>query len=202
MILYTFGDSHRCSIVCSLEGTPINSIKHGSGGAYTMARFGMEKTNLINIQNYGVKENDAVCFCFGEIDCRSHLCRDGIFQNKEILVEEIVSRYFEAINQNISPYKKILTFIFNVVPPIKFQKGIYQHPEFPHRGSDEQRIEVTLLMNKKLKEYCSKNGFLFFDVYEKYAGPDGLLIPELSDGTVHIGNGKYMTEFLKSINYE
>lgn len=199
MTLHTFGDSHRCSISGSLSESSINAIKHNLGGAYTMARFGLEKTNLINIKNGGVKENDAVCFCFGEIDCRSHLCRPGIYDSHESLIGDLVSRYFEAIKSNIVQYENLITLVFNVVPPIKFKEGIYQHPEFPHRGTDEERKQVTIFMNKKLKEYCLKFNYIFFDVYDKYCGEDGLLIPELSDGTVHIGNSKYITDFLKKI---
>jgi len=160
MILHTFGDSHRCSIKCSTEGSNVTFINHNYGGAFTMARFSIEKLNLINIKNRNVKEGDAVCFCFGEIDCRSHFAK---LSNFEQIIDEIIYRYFEAIKLNVEQYENLTTIVFNVVPPIKVVPGVYQHPEFPHQGTDEERKKVVLYMNSKLKEYCEKYNYLFFN---------------------------------------
>ena len=198
MILHTFGDSHRFS--CLVQDSSITLVKAAKNpGLGTMAKFGTEKLAFINIKNYEVNEGDAVCFCFGEIDCRSHFCKPQNFKIYKELINEMVSRYFEAIKLNAEQYKKITVLIFNVVPAIKKDTQKYQHPKFPHVGTDEERKTVVLYMNSKLKEYCQKYDYIFLDVYDKYCGIDGLFNPELSDGTVHIGNFKYVSEFLKNI---
>jgi hypothetical protein len=53
-------------------------------------------------------------------------------------------------------------------------------------------------MNKKLKENCIKNGYLFVDVFDKYCDKDGFMNPEYKDVTVHITNGVFINEFLKN----
>ena len=55
-----------------------------------------------------------------------------------------------------------------------------------------------LFFNKKLKEKCIENNYIFFDVYNNYCDKNGFLIKELSDGRVHIKNGMYITNFIKN----
>lgn len=197
MILHTFGDSH--SRIGWQISVPDLQIEHGKNGAYTMARFGLEKINLINIKNENVNENDVVCFCFGEIDCRSHICKSGNFKIYQNLIDDIVYRYFEAIKLNVEQYKNLTTMIFNVVPAIKVTSDFIQTPSFPHVGSDEERKMVTKYMNNKLKELCGKYNYVFFDVYNKYCDNDGFFNIDLKDYSVHINNGIYIEEFLKRL---
>ena len=51
--------------------------------------------------------------------------------------------------------------------------------------------------NKKLKEYCVKYNYIFFDVYDKYTDEDGFLNTKLSDGAIHIGDGTFINDFIK-----
>jgi hypothetical protein len=49
-----------------------------------------------------------------------------------------------------------------------------------------------------LKEKCFEKGYVFFDVYDKYADENGFLRKDLSDDNVHIRNGIYITEFINN----
>jgi hypothetical protein len=194
MILRTFGDSH--SRIGWQISVPNLQIIIGKNGAYTMARFGMEKLNLFNIKNEGVNEGDAVCFCFGEIDCRSHLCKPEIFKIYESLINDIVFRYFEAIKSNIEQYKNLKIMVFNVMPAIRVTPDFIQTPSFPHIGSDVERKTVTSYMNAKLKEFSEKHNYIFIDIHSKYSDSDGFFKSELKDSSVHMNNGIYLSEFL------
>ena len=87
--------------------------------------------------------------------------------------------------------------IFNV-PPTARKELIDENLYYPHEGTNEERKTVTLYMNAKLKEYCEKYNYIFFDVYDKYCDKDGLLNPELSQD-IHIKNNIHMAEFLKDL---
>ena len=198
MILHTFGDSH-CFFPWNMIEIDNLIIKTHHLGPKTCASFGLEKLNLINIKNMGVDEGDAVCFCFGEIDCRSHMCKPQNYEIYKTLINEIVFRYFEAIKLNVEQYKNIIILIFNVVPAIKVTEKTPENLLFPYIGSDEERKTVTLYMNGKLKEYCKKNNYLYLDVYDKYCDENGLLNINFSDNNVHIKNEIYILEFLNEL---
>jgi len=194
MKLHTFGDSH--SHIGWEFSIPKLSIQHGMCGPYTMSRFGTEKLNFLNIKKVNVNEGDGVCFCFGEIDCRTHICKQENFKMREDLMNEITFRYFEAIKANVDQYMNLTTMILSIVPtPTKI--NTIENREYPFVGTDDERKDITLYMNSKLKEYCEKYGYMFLNVYEKYCDENGFLNKELSDGHVHIKNGCYIQEFLE-----
>ncbi len=41
-------------------------------------------------------------------------------------------------------------------------------------------------MNQELSAACRRFGVVFIDTYERYANSAGMLVDEVSDGTVHI----------------
>jgi hypothetical protein len=194
MILHTFGDSHcwyggwntinipNLTIKCNRMDNPPEGT--------TMVKFGLQKLNIIDIKKYDVNEGDAVCFCMGEVDCRMHICKPKNFEIYKTLIDEIVNRYFEAIKENVEQYENLITIVFNVVPPVKPYAGVFV-------GTDEERKEVTLFMNLKLKKYCEKYNYIFFDVYDKYCDEDGLLDRKYSDDH-HIRDEIFMKEFLEN----
>lgn len=97
-------------------------------------------------------------------------------------------------NINIIPNTKFC--IYNVVPPVRKAK-VHQNPEYPHLGSDNDRKNYHEYFNKKLKEYCIENDFIFFDVYKEYSDNDGFLKKEMSDNNVHLKDPKPRVEFIK-----
>lgn len=197
--LHTYGDSHGgfgWNIPLSgLQFTDV--IINVLAGPTTMSRIALEKIDYFNLSGTALQNDEAVCFCFGEIDCRVHLSKSQNFPNHRELIDEIVPNYFRAIEMNVELYKNLKVMIFNV-PPTARKELIQENPYYPHEGTDEERKTVTLYMNTKLKEYCEKYNYIFFDVYDKYCDKDGLLNPELSND-IHIKNNIYMVEFLKNL---
>ena len=141
-------------------------------------------------------------FCLGEIDCRchihKHITETTTYQD---IINNIVDNYFEAIELNvyISQIKLKNVCVYNVVPPIQ-KYNTWECPEYPYLGTDEERKRYVLYFNKKLKEKCIEKGYIFFDIYNNYIDKNGFLRKDLSDGNVHIGNGIYISNFIKENN--
>jgi len=179
--------------------------------------FGRDKLNLLNIKNYNVNEGDSVIFCFGEIDCRSHIYRyENNILSAEEIIDNMIENYFLAIFENISQFKYIKVFVYNVVPPAditkimedkdEIDKHVYTkilHPnilKYPWQGNNEDRKRYHLYFNKKVEEYCNKYNFIFFNVYNKYTDENGFLNSKFSDQNVHITDPIYLKEFLNTHN--
>jgi hypothetical protein len=116
------------------------------------------------------------------------------------IIDNIVNDYIQAINLNIinSEIKLKNVCIYNIIPPVE-KCNTPENPQYPYLGNDEERKEYVLYFNKKLKEKCIENKFIFFDIYDKYIDEKGFLRKDLSDGTVHIRDGVYIREFLNTL---
>ena len=191
MSIHTIGDSHSG---CGWSGI----IQHYLGPVLCYS-FGKEQINRCDIRNFNIKDGDTIIFCLGEIDCRchihKHITETTTYQD---IINNIVDNYFEAIefNISISQIKLKNVCVYNVVPPIQ-KYNTLENPEYPYLGTDEERKQYTLYFNEKLKEKCIEKGYIFFDIYNNYIDETGFLRKDLSDGTVHIGNGIYISIFIK-----
>jgi len=189
MTLHTFGDSH------SHHGfEKIKKIHHDLG---PLLCYNFPKRFDINKYQSSIKEGDTVIFCLGEIDCRCHIHKHiTCDKSYEVIIDEIVENYFEAIKRNTEGLR---VCVYNVVPAVR-KTDTWNNESFPFLGTDEQRKSYVLYFNKKLKEKCLIYKYIFVDIYNKYVDKDGFLDRKLSDGTVHIGDGKFLEEFLFNIN--
>ena len=203
MIIRTFGDSHSGHPWAEMK---FNLMSYGIAlfmnhiGAPTCASFGFEKLNMLNIKDakYGVKDGDVVIFCFGEIDCRTHIHKHK--DNYKELIERIASNYIEAIYANVSQFDNLRVMIMGVNPPTKNTKYI-SGPEWPILGEDQERVAYTKYLNERIKEEAKKYGYSFLDVYDKYCDSQQLLNVKMSDDTTHITNPIYMqAELFKALN--
>lgn len=105
MSIHTFGDSH------SNNGWNFDNINIHHIGSTLCYSFGRDKLNRLNIKNFGVRENDIVIFCFGEIDCRCHIYKYvNAHRNYQQIIDEIVNNYFIAIKDNITQYSNLQVF--------------------------------------------------------------------------------------------
>lgn len=193
MRIHTIGDSH------SRFGWEWGGIIHHGLEACLCYSFGRDKLNRCDISKFNINNGDIIIFCLGEVDCRCHIHKH-ITQDitYEQIINIIVEKYFEAIDLNvkISGLKLRNICIYNVVPPVE-KDNTPENKDFPFLGTDEERKKYTLYFNKKIKEFCEKYNYIFFDVYHKYTNENGFLSKELSDGLVHINNGIHICSFIR-----
>ena len=196
-IIHTYGDSHATHYGAWDKITIPNltvSINHFPGKL--MYSFGRDSMDVVK----NINENDMVCFCFGEIDCRCHINKFEPDWGKTI--DDVVENYFINIKKNVEKYKNLTTFVFNIVPPLErelpenFSAEYYNGNPIPALGSDIDRRKYTLYMNDKLKEYCKIYDYIFLNVYDNYVNEKGFISTEFSDGNCHINNPIYVEEFL------
>lgn len=199
MTIHVFGDSHASDKISGWKDC--KDIKSYHLGPILCHSFGKEKLKRLDISKYNIKDGDIVLFCFGEIDCRCHVHKHiTINITYQDIIKDLISNYIKAIKDNIKICKAKLSkvCVYNVVPPVR-KDTIKQHKRYPHLGTDEERKNYVLYFNKVLKEECEKNNFIYFDIYDKYIDDEYYLNNELSDGSVHIYDGKYIQEFINNI---
>lgn len=200
MTIHTIGDSH------SFFGFDTNKtnksstiINHNIRPATLAYSVGRDKLNRLDIRKFDdIKDNDILIFSFGEIDCRCNIKKHTNEENYKENIDNIVINYVETIKLNVNLSKKHIKkiCIYNIVPPPR-KANASENKDTPFLGTDQERLNYVLYFNKKLKEYCSYNNFLFFDVYDKYSDECGFLLSKLSDGHVHIKNGKFINDFIQ-----
>lgn len=179
---------------------PNNHIQIHYIGPTLCYTFGIQGLSRVNITEFNIENGDIVIFCFGEIDCRCHVNKHITINNTyQNIIDNIVDdNYFKAIEENVKQFKNLYVCVYNVVPPVR-QNDTNGNDAFPFRGTDEERKQYILYFNSKLKEYCSKYKYTFFDVYEKYVDVDGFLNKKYSDGNVHIDKGYFISDFLEDL---
>ncbi len=194
MKIFTFGDSHAEEAWNKIHLSSIEIIIN-SIGPRLMYTFGQQGLDLLNIKNYGVQDNDIVIFCFGEIDVRSHIGKFVDLEYKSI-IDSLVEKYFNAIKVNVQQFNSLKTWIYFIPPVVQINDSIYENTSFPFRGSDENRKQYALYMNKKLFEGCMKYGYVFVDLYDQYCNEQGFLdVTKRKD--VHIGDPNPLITFIK-----
>lgn len=191
MKIHTIGDSHA---VYGWSG-----VEHHHLGAVLCYSYGKDH-NRVPIQTYNIQTGDVVIFCLGEIDCRCHIHKKmNESTSYQMVIDSIVERYFASIHSSLSEIADVKLKhigVYNVVPPVK-KEGLWENPEFPYLGTDEERRNYVQYFNAKLSAACALHGYIFVDVYEKYADSDGFLRKDLSDGNVHILDGCHISDFLR-----
>lgn len=154
-LFFVFGDSHASDIHSGWKIIPNIKCIHLPGLlCYTFGKYNLEK---LNIEKHNVQNNDTVCFCFGEIDCRNHVHKH-ITKEKtyQIIIDEIIDNYFNAISINIKQYSKLNVCVYNVVPPGR-KKNLGPNHNYPYLGTDDERKQYYLYFNNQLKKKCLEN---------------------------------------------
>jgi hypothetical protein len=190
--IHTLGDSHSYNGWSGIVNHYLDSRLCYS--------FGRDQLQFCDLRNFDIVDGDTIIFCLGEIDCRCNIHKHIQTNSYETVINNIIEKYFEAIQLNITTSQlKLKTCVYNVPPPSQKHTTI-ENPERPYLGTDEERKKYTLYFNKKIKEKCVEYNYLFFDVYHHYTDEHGFLNKELSDGNVHIKDGKYITQFMVEHN--
>lgn len=186
--IFIFGDSHARY---SFDGL---ALKHSnlSQSSFTLNRVGRDAIIPHYNPSYD-SENSVFVFNFGEIDARCQIHKQLLIgRDLEEIINNLATSYINAIKRNIIKSKKVI--IVAVIPPTRrydyeSRHGPITH-EFPFLGTDEERVNYTILLNAELEYNCRQQGFYFFDPYEIYKNVDGTLNFDFTDNLVHIGNGK------------
>lgn len=134
-----------------------------------------------------VHYNDICIFSFGEIDCRCHILKQAIEQNRSIesIIDDLVKNYEEALQEFYSKYEnlELKVVIAGVIPPLhKYYRRL------PVVGTFNDHLRNILVLNQKMKDMAERNNFYFLDLYSVYAEPDGSLLYEYSDTLNHLGS--------------
>jgi hypothetical protein len=191
-MIHTFGDSH-CGHMDGIGWRTIDlPIETHWIGPKTCAGFGISKLEMLDINKFGVQEGDVVVFSFGEVDCRAHIHKH---KNYWDIINKITDNYFEAIKENIKQFDN-LTVVVMSIPPVARRTALNDNPEFPTLGTDEDRRQYVEYFNNNIRRLCGKYGYLYLDVYWSYCDKDDFLDESLSDGNVHIKDGRYIKEEL------
>mmetsp|Transcript_94928 Transcript_94928/g.277566 ORF Transcript_94928/g.277566 Transcript_94928/m.277566 type:complete len:722 (+) Transcript_94928:188-2353(+) len=190
-VFHTVGDSH------SRFGWPPCVIQHWQG---PLLCFNVDRVDLRKMHP-PIRGGDAICLCFGEIDCRchvhKHVTEDRTYQ---VVIDGIIERYFKHLREQerlLPPAVRI--FVYNVLPPVR-KANAELNTDYPYLGEDEERLAYVRYFNNRLKQECHHTDFRFFEVYDQYADDEGFLSEEYSDGNVHVANGVWIDEVIRGLN--
>ena len=181
-------------------------------GALLCYTFGKDFGRIVlHMKALGLRNGDSIVFCFGEIDCRAHVFKHVTPERSyQDVIGELVKNYLLAVRRHIAalPVQLRHVCVFNVPPPpstsmeeiaenaAKAAAAGYINPN-PFRGPPEERLKYARYFNQLARELCPKLGITFIDVYDKYADANGYMNESLSDGGLHIADGRHITEFLR-----
>lgn len=172
-VFYTVGDSH------SLYGWPMINLPHYEIicchlGAHLMNSVGLGKFDRrIKKILERLRPDDAICYCFGEIDCRVHAHQHGI--------DGLAERYMKRLIALMSSAPPVTKFVMGIVPP-EVESGALS------AGSPEERRSYVRCLNRDLAFQANLHGWRFIDVYRCYADDEGYMRKDLVGWRGHIGN--------------
>jgi hypothetical protein len=231
MRLHTIGDCHADSGWWNIkpEDTQFEEILH-NGISYTMTDVGIRKLDAIDLSGFyprgnaipkwdrwgeefmrkfnkdlvypynhyfNIEDGDTVIFCFGEIDCRIIFSAPEYSDIWQEMVDTTVPLYFDVIRINEEKFNRLHMMVFNIIPTTK-NKYLETYPK---SSGSKQRKAVTLYVNAKLREYCEKYNYIFFDIYDKYCDENGYLDRKWADDRTHILDPVYYVEFLNKLKF-
>lgn len=203
MDVFVFGDSHGEH---SFKGMGFHDR---STTSVTMHRVGRDGMGFLDMKRSGVRNGCMVILHFGEVDCRCHIKRQlNHGREYQDVLTTLVSGYVDTIQRNLEQLRDITVVLASIIPPVDRElyesvHGPITH-EFPFEGTNQERSRFTQDLNRLLAEACQQNGWYYFDYHTIYADNHGMLRPECSDGTVHLGNNEMLRnkfqEFAKEIS--
>lgn len=123
-----------------------------------------------------LNENQNVIICLGEIDIRYHILNHG--ENYKQTIDVMVNDLYSYLDTYKNRYK---IHICSILPPMTK----FEHEDIPFVGTDEQRRDITLYFNQKLKELSENLKLGFFDLTPIYANENNMLEVSKSDNIVH-----------------
>lgn len=187
ILKYSIGDSHADFTFRGIIENRRNI------GPLTMHRIGRDKINLLDyfIDDKKIEKDSFIIISFGEIDVRCHIYNQIHINNRseDEVIKTLVDNYFEHILSQKNLFKKII--LLNINPPAKKELSA-NNSEYPFVGSNQDRSRYTKKINNYLKNKSIEHDIGFIETHKYYSDSDGMLICNLSDGSVHINEQKYI----------
>jgi len=175
-MIHIYGDSHAEYSFKNLSLPHVNHREY----SITMFRIGRDNT-IINFNINELNPNDIIVLVYGEVDCRCHIKRQiNLGRNEDDVIFELVNKYFETIKNNIIT-KPLKVVVVGIVPTVKEidhdseSSNTTEVVEYPHVGTNEQRVRYTTKMNALLEHMSYQDGYTYFNPYSYYTDTDGTL---------------------------
>lgn len=196
--LLTIGDSHSSDTFRNIHLDMVHIDKRPIGGI-TMHRVGRDMMSFTDLCAHLV-DGDYVLFCFGEIDIRCHVHRQVCVLGHDIdeVTSTLVKNYFKAISTCTQLPTGARPLVLLPVPPCDNQT-CKNNPDFPFCGTNEERVLYHSKVIKCMREEAPHHNIGLFDLLDAYTGENGLIIPSLSDGNVHIGDTRHVVPVILSL---
>jgi hypothetical protein len=195
-MIHVVGDSHTEYTFAGVDGVTIHHL-----GPMSMKRIGrgfhrdpedetgtryFKDTILTNaIRGMELESGDVLIFSCGEGETRCFIkpqLECNILSLEELL-QILVDRYLDRIKTFAR--NGVRVGVLCITPPTTYERAM---GKYEPAGTDEERVHYTRVFNRILADGCRARGLLFVDTYSSYANERGMLIEELSDGGVHIGD--------------
>lgn len=179
MPLLTLGDSHALFCYAGVADARIYWR-----GPVTMHRVARDGISSIVPGNFKPSRDDVVVLSFGEIDCRAHIPKIASGRQTSTRAETLAlcDRFEKAFVQFAKKYPARLA-ISCVIPPSK-EVLLTEY----YRSADEcfeDAIAIRNVMNDRLSGIAP-----LIDFRDSFRSVDGGLLPEMSDGLMHIDSRK------------
>lgn len=172
MILHTIGDSHALYgwPMILAPGFEIRCHHLGARLMYSVSAGKLDREIRDRLEQ--LLPGDAVCFCFGEIDCRAHAHEHG--------VSFLAGHYLDRLQWLLEGAPPGPRMVMGVVPP-------QREPRPVHAGSAEERRGYVQFVNGELARLAPEYGFRFVNVYPGYSDGAGFMRADLAGHRGHIG---------------
>lgn len=178
-MIHVIGDSHvsvfngtwELSKGCPYPNDEIPGFRTYNTSSHLAYNLGI-RNHPVNALVFSVVRSIPLCdtllLIFGEIDCRNHLCKQKLLQNKpiDVMVRECVEIYVNSIIE-IAESRKL---IFWGPHPLYYtieEKGCTPQPFNVSFGSYEEINYAKFLFNLFLSKICKDKGLPFGTMYFK-----------------------------------
>ena len=144
-----------------------------------------------------IKPGQDVIINLGEIDVRCNILKQG-FDNYKTVVDNMCDKIKTFITSYENKYK---IHLMSISPTIYRTNFPPRTPLFPFVGTDDERKNVTLYFNDKLRYISNELDIGYFDIYDIYCDDNGMMDINKSDKIVHgmknLDLEKYIKEYFK-----
>jgi hypothetical protein len=192
------GDSHVTILgnnIIGLDPTEISRFPYveilrlGPALAYTLPmdsslNAGVKLTEYIERDR---SHYDALMLSFGEVDTRVHILKQAVLQNISLaqVVTDVVTNYFIYIESLITRFD-LPIFLWGPIATMPDAGRLY-NPDYPTVGREQERNQITILLNNALAVRCAAHQQVhFISIADQLIGADLRTKHEYYQDDVHL----------------